>query len=126
MGKFVICKVPTGFTFHLKAANGETVMTSEVYTTHANAARECKSLMEWVLSAEVEDQTVEGFDTLKHPKFEVYEDKGGKFRFRLKARNGEIVSSSQAYTTKQSCKHGIEAIKKNAPGAPVVDEETDK
>ena len=71
----------------------------------------------------VEDQTVEGFEKVKHPKFEVFEDKGGKFRFRLKARNGEIILASQGYKTKDTCLNGIESVKKNAPESPVVKEE---
>ena len=59
----------------------------------------------------------------KHPKFEVYLDKAGEFRFRLKARNGEIVATSEGYKAKASCLNGIESVKKNAPDAEVVEEE---
>ncbi len=52
-------------------------------------------------------------------KFEVYKDKKGEFRFRLKAGNGEIIAVGEGYKTKQSCMKGIESIKKNAPAAPV-------
>ena len=55
-------------------------------------------------------------------KFEVYKDKEGKYRFRLKAANGEIIAAaSQGYSTKQSCLNGIESVKKNAPDAPIVE-----
>ncbi|TGK17974.1 DUF1508 domain-containing protein [Leptospira fluminis] len=54
-------------------------------------------------------------------KFEVYTDKGGKFRFRLKAGNGEIIAASEAYESKQACLHGIESVKSNAPIAQVVE-----
>jgi uncharacterized protein YegP (UPF0339 family) len=47
-------------------------------------------------------------------KFEVFADKGGKYRFRLKAANGEIVLSSQAYASKESCSNGIASVQKNA------------
>lgn len=56
-------------------------------------------------------------------KFEVYEDKGGKFRFRLKASNGQVIASGQGYATKESCLKGIESVRKNAPESPVVDVE---
>lgn len=56
-------------------------------------------------------------------KFEVYEDKGGKFRFRLKAGNGQVIATGQGYASKESCLNGIESIRKNAPEAPVVDVE---
>jgi uncharacterized protein YegP (UPF0339 family) len=49
--------------------------------------------------------------------FEIYKDKAGEFRFRLKAANGEIVLSSEGYKTKPSCKNGIESVKKNATNA---------
>ncbi|AWG64779.1 hypothetical protein DE4585_03390 [Mycobacteroides salmoniphilum] len=54
-------------------------------------------------------------------KFELYTDAKGKFRFRLKAGNGEIIAVGEAYESKVSAKNGIESIKKNAPDAPIVD-----
>ncbi len=54
-------------------------------------------------------------------KFEITKDKAGKFRFRLKAANGEIIATSEAYESKASAKNGIESVQKNAPGAAVVD-----
>jgi uncharacterized protein YegP (UPF0339 family) len=47
-------------------------------------------------------------------KFEIYTDKGGKYRFRLVAANGQIILASQGYATKANCKKGIESVKKNA------------
>ncbi len=55
-------------------------------------------------------------------KFEVYQDKSGEFRFRLKAGNGQVVASGQAYTTKKACLNGIESIRKNAPDATIDDQ----
>ena len=52
-------------------------------------------------------------------KFEVYTDKAGQYRFRLKAANGEIIAVGEAYSSKAACLNGIESIKKNAPDAPV-------
>jgi uncharacterized protein YegP (UPF0339 family) len=54
-------------------------------------------------------------------KFEIYSDKGGKFRFRLKAGNGEIIAVGEAYESKASAKNGIDSVKKNAADATVVD-----
>jgi len=54
-------------------------------------------------------------------KFEILKDKAGKYRFHLKAGNGEIIAASQAYDTKASAQNGIESVQKNAPGATVVD-----
>lgn len=54
-------------------------------------------------------------------KFEWFKDKKDKYRFRLKAGNGQIIAISEAYETKDSCLNGIESVKKNAPDAPVVE-----
>ena len=55
------------------------------------------------------------------PAFEMHRDKEGKFRFRLKAANGEIIAVSQAYGTKRACKEGIESAKQNIPNAQTKD-----
>ncbi|VXB04340.1 DUF1508 domain-containing protein [Aeromicrobium sp. 9AM] len=54
-------------------------------------------------------------------KFEVFTDSAGKFRFRLKARNGEVVASSEAYESKSAAIGGTEAVQRAADGASVVD-----
>ncbi len=59
--------------------------------------------------------------SLAEPKFEWFKDKAGKFRFRLKAANGEIIATSEAYESKDACTNGIESVKKNAPIAKVVE-----
>ncbi len=48
-------------------------------------------------------------------KFELYKDKAGEFRFRLKASNGQIILVSEGYTAKPGCNNGIDSVKKNAP-----------
>ncbi|MCZ8344504.1 MAG: YegP family protein [Leptospira sp.] len=55
-------------------------------------------------------------------KFEIYKDKAGEFRFRLKAANGEIIASSEGYSSKAACENGIESVKKNASGAEIEDQ----
>ena len=54
-------------------------------------------------------------------KFEVYPDKAGKFRFRLKASNGQVVATGEAYETKAAAKDGCEAMQRAANGADVVE-----
>jgi len=54
-------------------------------------------------------------------KFEVWTDKAGEFRFRLKAPNGEIIATSEGYSSKKSCMNGIQSVMKNAPNAPIVE-----
>ena len=56
-------------------------------------------------------------------KFEVYKDKAGKFRFRLKTGNGQVVATGEAYESKKSCLNGIASVKKNAPDAEVKEVE---
>ena len=119
MGKFVIKSTPTGYNFHLKAGNGETIGTSEVYTTIAACRNGVESVIKNAAKANVEDQTVENFEVCKHPKFEIYTDKAGEFRFRLKATNGEPILASESYTTKAGCKNGVESVVKNAADATV-------
>lgn len=55
-------------------------------------------------------------------KFELYSDKAGKFRFRLKAGNGQVIAASEAYESKKSALNGIESIRKNAPDASLDDQ----
>ena len=55
------------------------------------------------------------------PKFEIYKDTAGKFRFRLKAPNGETIATGEAYESKDSCQKGIESVKTNAAKAQIVD-----
>ena len=114
MGKFVINETKTGFNFHLKAGNGETILTSEVYSGKDACENGVESVRKNAPIANIEDQTVEGFEEQKHPKFEIYADKAGKFRFRLLARNGQAIGASEPYNSKQSCKNGIDSVKRNA------------
>ena len=119
MSKFLIRAVHSGVKFDLKAANGQTVATSEVYESKAACL---KSVRKNAPSAGVEDQTAEGGKAAKHPKFELYQDKVGRFRFRLKARNGAIIAVSEAYTTKVSCENGIASVQLNASTAGIEEE----
>ena len=122
MGKFVVKEVKTGFKFDLKAGNGEVIATSEVYTAEKTCLNGIESVRKNAVEAKLEDQTVENFETVTNPKFEVYVDKAGEFRFRLKARNGEIIATGEGYKAKASCLNGIESIRKNAPDAAGVKE----
>lgn len=122
MGKFVVKKTNTGIKFDLKAGNGEVIATSEVYSSEAACKNGIASVKKNAPVAGIEDQTVEGFEKVKHPKFEVYQDKAGEFRFRLKATNGEIIVTGEGYKAKAGCMNGIESIKKNAPDADIVED----
>lgn len=123
MGKFVIKEVKTGVKFNLKAGNGEVIATSEVYNSMDACKNGVASVQKNAPVAAVENQTVEGYATEKHPKFEVYKDKAGEFRFRLKATNGQIIAVGEGYKALAGCLNGIESVKKNAADAVVVVEE---
>ena len=122
MGKYVVKETKTGIKFDLKAGNGEIIANSEVYKSKASCLNGIESVKTNAPIAPVEDQTVEGFETCKNPKFEVYVDKAGEFRFRLKARNGQIVATGEGYKAKKSCLNGIESIRKNADSPTVYEE----
>ena len=117
MGKFVIRQTNTGYKFDLKAGNGEVIATSEVYSSIAACRKGTQSVSNIAADANFADLTQE--QTALHPKFELYEDKSGQFRFRLKARNGEIIGTSEGYTAKAGCLNGIESVQKNAPVAEI-------
>ena len=119
MGKFVIRETKTGIKFDLKAGNGEVIATSEVYASEAACRNGVASVQKNAPVAAVENQTVEGYAVEKHPKFEMYVDKAGEFRFRLKATNGQVIAVSEGYKAMASCLNGIESVKKNAVDAPV-------
>lgn len=120
MGKFEVKQVKSGFKFNLKAGNGEIIAVSEIYTSESACLNGVESVRKIAPEAPVEDQTVENFEQLKHPKFELYQDKAGEYRFRLKAKNGEIIATGESYKAKASCLNGIDSIKRNAPESPVV------
>ena len=122
MGKFVVKTTKSGFMFNLKASNGEVIATSEIYTTEAACLNGVESVRKNAEAAKLEDQTVAGFETQTNPKFEVYKDKAGEFRFRLKARNGEIIAASEGYKRLDSCLNGVDSVRRNAD-SPVVEEE---
>ena len=126
MGKFVIKDAKSGgFTISLKARNGEVIgVGGEVLNTLTTAKNSIESITKNAQIAEIEDQTVTPVDVKKHPKFEVYLDKAGEYRFRLKARNGEPILSSEGYKYKRSCFNGIASVKKNVVDAKIVDPES--
>ena len=120
MGKYVIKPTKNGgFKFDLKATNGQVIASSQVY----KALKSCKAGIASVTAnaavAAEEDQTIEGFAKEKNPKFEIYNDKSGEFRFRLKATNGQIIATSEGYNTMKACKNGVASVRKNSVDAPI-------
>lgn len=108
MGKFVITKRTNGeFQFNLKAGNGQTILTSEGYTTKAA----CTNGIESVKTNAQDDG-----------RFDRKEAKNGKPYFNLKAGNGQIIGSSEMYESVSARENGIESVKKNAPEATTDDQ----
>ena len=122
MSKFVVRTVASGVKFDLKATNGQVIATSEVYDTKASCLSGIESVRKCAPVAGLENQTVDGWEKVTHPKFEMYLDKAGEFRFRLKARNGKIIAISEGYTTKASCENGIDSVRRNAEVAEIEEE----
>ena len=122
MSKFVIRTVASGIKFDLVHTNGQVIATSEIYAARKSCLAGVASVQRNAAAANVEDQTAEGFEKAKCPKFEMYVDKAGEFRFRLKATNGQVIAVSEGYVAKKSCENGIESVKKNAVDAPIVEE----
>jgi len=121
MAKFLVKPTRTGIKFDLLGAEDAVLVTSEVYAAESACLNGVESVKKNCVGG-VEDQTVEGFEALSHPKFEVFVDQGGKFRFHLKAVNGQIVAVSKAYEDKGECLKCIEAVKAAAPDAAVEKE----
>lgn len=108
MGKFVITKRKNGeFQFDLKATNGQVILSSEGYTTMAA----CKNGIESVMKNAADEG-----------RFERKEAKNGSPYFVLKAGNGQIIGTSEMYSSEASRENGVASVMKNAPEAEVVDE----
>lgn len=122
MGKFIVKATDTGIKFDLKAKNGQVIATSQVYKSLKSCKNGIASVQKNAAIAPIEDQTAEGFETLKHPKFQIYQDKAQQFRFRLTARNGQIIAIGEDYTTLRKCLNGVNSVIKNAPDSPIIEE----
>ena len=122
MGKFMIKETNSGFMFNLVAGNGQVIATSQVYSSLASCKDGIESVKTNAPIANIEDQTKEGFEEQTNPKFEIYTDKAGEFRFRLTAKNGQNIAASEGYSQMAGCMNGIESVKTNAPDASVEEE----
>ena len=122
-GTFVYSKTANGnYNFRLKAPNLETLAVCESpYKSIASCKQGIESTRRFANSP-IEDQTLKkAGEPLPNPKYEMYIDKAGKFRYRLRANNGIIIIISEAgYATKDGCKKGIQSIAKWAENAEVT------
>ena len=119
VSRFSIRKTSSGYKFDLLAANGQVILTSEVYSSRAAARKGAASVRLIAPEAPLENRTEEPVQIQPNPKFELYLDKAGQYRFRLKARNGKIVGISEGYNHKSGCLNGIESVRNNALEAQI-------
>lgn len=112
-GKYTIQRHRQGYRFILKAPSGEVLAVSELYSKIESCLYGIEAVRKNSIG-EIEDQTQDSVSRISHPKFELYLDKIGEFRFRLKAKNGEIIAVSEGYKSRQACLNAIESVKKNA------------
>lgn len=107
-GKFVVSKSSDGqFRFNLKAGNGETILTSELYKAKASALNGIESVKK---NAPLDERYERKLDKAGHP------------RFNLKASNGEVIGASESYSSESARENGIASVKTNAPEATVDDQ----
>ncbi len=126
MGKFTIRETNGKFNFRLKTDNGLVIATSQQYATLLTCKAGIASVRANAAAAAVEDQTQEGFAVLAHPKFEMYVDTAGEFRFRLKAKNGQIIAASQGYQSLDACMNGVKSVRENAANSAEEMEEKEQ
>ena len=120
-GKFEINKSKDGkkFFFNLYASNKVGIATSQMYSSAQSALNGVNSVIANAEKAPIEDQSLKNYTAIPYPKWELYVDNGGKYRFRLCASNGSCVCHSQGYTTKAACKNGIDSIIRSSKNAEI-------
>ena len=106
------------YRFRLRVADNKILVVSEPYEKKAGCINGVTTLQK-ICQSHVEDKTVD-CKKLPNPKYEIFVDEKFKFRFNLIASNGQIIASSEAYSRKQGCLKGIEAVK-NSCGSEIED-----
>lgn len=112
MGKFVIRRTNTGYTFDLRSRNGEVIARSEVYTAKAACMKGIRGIIKCAPAAPIAQPGKEPLPAC--PRFELFTDRAGEYRFRLRSRNGKVIATSQGYCTRGACENGIESVRANA------------
>ena len=126
-GKFEIKRASDGrYMFNVRAGNTQVIASSQMYSSMASCKNGIASVGVNAPLAAIEDQTLQTINVEKCPKFQIYFDKAGQYRFNLIAKNGNnILSCTQGYRQKASCKNGIKSVIANA-GAPTEILKTEK
>ncbi len=115
-GKFEIKRTSDGrYMFNVRAGNTQIIASSQMYSSMSACKNGIASIGANAPIAAVEDQTLQTINEEKCPKFQIYFDKAGQYRFNLIATNGNnILSCTQGYRQKSSCKNGIKSVINNA------------
>ena len=122
--KYQVYKDRAGkYRFRLRAGNNKIVAVSEAYESKAGCMNGVKSVQK-NCESHVEDQT-KNMEKITNPKYEIFTDSAGEFRFNLKASNGEIIAASEGYETKEGVINGIEAVQRSCD-AEIEDLTVDK
>lgn len=107
-GKFELYTDKAGeFRFRLKAGNGEIILASEGYKQKASAMNGIESVRK---------------NAATDARYERKDSSSGKPMFNLKATNGQVIGTSETYSSTSARDNGIESVKKNAPDAAMVDQ----
>ena len=114
--------------WRLKHRNGNVIAdSSEGYASKQKAKQGLDSVRSNAPGAYVEDHSTDDPESDataggSDATFEIFEDSGGKWRWRLRHDNGNIIGDGgQGYASKQKCKQGLDSVRRNVPGAPVED-----
>lgn len=100
------------YSFYLEGDNSLIIGNSDSYTKLASARKGVASIYHIAGNCEIEDQTVEGTKPKRNPKFEIYKDGNKKLRFRMRAKNGQVVLTSVPFKEMDALMKTINEIKK--------------
>lgn len=107
MGKFeIFCDKAGEYRFRLKAGNGQIILASEGYTSKDGCENGIESVKE---------------NSQDENRYDISETANGGVKFNLKAGNGQVIGTSEVYTTDAACANGVESVMRNAPDAEVVE-----
>lgn len=121
MGKFIIKKAKDGLTFSFVGSDGSTIASSEVYTTKVSTKGGIESVKRNA-GAAIEDQTEKDCKAVKTPKWEVFKDKAGGYRFRLIATNGKNVVHTSSFKSHDAAIKALSTLKKTAVASSIEDQ----
>lgn len=113
MGEISQKRSAAGWHFLIKAENGQVIATSESYSSAAACRKGMESVLRCAPTAPVWDLTDPDAPTPANPRFELFRDKAGRYRFRLRSRNSRIIAASEGYETRSACLGGIASLRRN-------------